>query len=500
MAEIEKYDVVSEKISVEVRISHEPGDYVKTYSVSTPRYPDGTRALLDALKEDIRAETAIRIGKLTTSDEIEKLKAKFSQRVADVIESESLPVGEKERAVVIGTILQEMLGLGPLEFLLNDAHLEEIVVNGSSDPVWVYHRTHGWLKTSIRIKREPEILNYASIVARRVGRQINVLDPLLDAHLLTGERVNATLFPVSSHGHTMTIRKSKKDPWTVVDLIANNTVSSDVMALVWMAMQYELNIIISGGTASGKTSFLNTLMPFIQPNHRVISIEDTRELQLPEFMHWVPMVTREPNAEGKGGVQMLDLLVNSLRMRPDRVVVGEIRRQREAEVLFEAMHTGHSVYSTIHADTAQQTIRRITNAPISIPMNLLESVHLNIVMFRNRRTGYRRVLQLAEFVPSGEQGFESVAANVLYRWKPGIDKVEFHSEGIRFFDDLALHTAFGKNEIKQDIETRKNILEWLVKNKTRDILNVGKILAHYYLDKDSVIAAAEKNKKPESIL
>ncbi|MCX6804298.1 MAG: CpaF/VirB11 family protein, partial [Candidatus Diapherotrites archaeon] len=150
-------------------------------------------------------------------------------------------------------------------------------------------------------------------------------------------------------------------------------------------MEFELNIIFSGGTASGKTTILGVCLPFIQPNHRVLSIEDTRELRPPEFLHYVPMTTREPNAEGKGGIGMLDLLVNSLRMRPDRIIVGEIRRRKEAEVMFEAMHTGHSVYSTLHANTSDETIRRLTNPPINIPQSMLDAVHLNVVMFRNRK-------------------------------------------------------------------------------------------------------------------
>jgi len=208
-----------------------------------------------------------------------------------------------------------------------------------------------------------------------------VLDPLLDAHLITGDRANATLFPISGRGNTITIRRFRRDPWTVTDLIKNKTTSSEVMALIWMGMQYELNLILSGGTGSGKTSFLNVCLPFIQPNHRILSIEDTRELSLPSFLHWIPMTTREPNPEGKGAVEMLDLLVNSLRMRPDRIIVGEVRRQREAEVMFEAMHTGHSVYTTLHANTADETIRRLVNPPIEVPTTMLEAVHLNVVMY-----------------------------------------------------------------------------------------------------------------------
>ena len=185
-----------------------------------------------------------------------------------------------------------------------------------------------------------------------MGKEITTLNPLMDAHLKTGDRVNATLFPISSKGNTITIRKFAVKPWTVTSLIKEKTISYEGAALLWLAVQNEMSLLVTGGTASGKTSMLNMIANFFPPNQRIISIEDTRELMLPEILHWVPMETRLPNPEGKGGVEMLDLIVNSLRMRPDRIIVGEIRRKREAEVLFEAMRTGHSVYGTLHANNA----------------------------------------------------------------------------------------------------------------------------------------------------
>ncbi|MBR9707205.1 MAG: CpaF family protein, partial [Candidatus Diapherotrites archaeon] len=338
------------------------------------------------------------------------------------------------------------------------------------------------------------------IIARRVGRQITNLNPLLDAHLVTGDRANATLFPISSAGNTLTIRRFRREPWTITDFIANKTITPEISALVWLAMQSELNILVSGGTGSGKTSFLNVCMPFIQPNQRIVSIEDTRELQLPEFLHWVPLVTREPNPEGKGGVKMIELMVNSLRMRPDRILVGEIRRSAESEVLFEAMHTGHSVYSTFHANTSDQTIRRLTNEPIDIAPGLLEAVHLNIVMFRNRRTGSRRVFQVSEFVPARGSFEDGVAPNVLYRWKAVNDTISKHADSIRLLDELTLHTAMTRRELDADLKTKEGILKWLVKNKVSKIGDVGRIMATYYSDPDFIVKNVAKGAKPSFIL
>jgi flagellar protein FlaI len=168
--------------------------------------------------------------------------------------------------------------------------------------------------------------------------------------LSTGDRVNATLSPISSFGNTLTIRKFAKDPWTITKFLRTKTISAEAAAIIWTAIQYELSALIAGGTASGKTSALNVFANFFPPNQRILSIEDTREIVLPKYLdwNWIPMVTRSANPEGLGEVTMLELMVSSLRMRPDRIIVGEIRRKKEAEVLMEAIETGHSIYSTIH--------------------------------------------------------------------------------------------------------------------------------------------------------
>jgi len=305
------------------------------------------------------------------------------------------------------------------------------------------------------------------------------------------------LYPISSKGNTITIRKFARDPWTVTDLIKNKTATSQLFALIWLAMQYEMNIIISGGTASGKTSFLNVCMPFIPLNHRILSIEDTRELLLPKFLYWAPLVTRLPNPEGKGEVSMLDLLINSLRMRPDRIILGEIRRQRDAEVLFEAMHTGHSVYATLHADSVAETISRLINPPINVPSNLLEAVHLNVVMFRDRRRGIRRLYQVGEFLVTEEQGVNVVRPNIIYRWKPATDEIIKHSESVKFFDSLGRHTGMSQQEINQDLKEKIKILDFMVKHSIRKIDAVGKVMREFYLNKDNLIKLMNKGNVKE---
>src|SRR3989344_2484305 len=492
---LKQYEIDSEGINFDVKIVYRKGEFVKSYLLDIPEYGEGTKALLEQLKQEIIMDTSIKADKFLDPKFIDYLKDQFRQRADAIIKKELVTIDDYTKNSLIGILLNEMLGLGKIEILLADGNLEEIVVNNAEEPVWVYHKEHGWLRTNVMMDNEEQVQNYANIIARRGGKQITILNPLLDTHLVTGDRANATLFPISGKGNTITIRRFRREPWTVTDFVKNKTANSEVMALIWLCMQYEMNIILSGGTASGKTSFLNICLPFIQPNHRVITIEDTRELLFPGFWHWVPMTTREANAEGKGGVTMLDLLVNSLRQRPDRIIVGETRRQREAEVMFEAMHTGHSVYTTFHANTAEETIRRMINPPIEVPSALLESVNLNVVMFRNRRLGMRKMLELAEYIP--EKGGEkyTISANVLYRWNATTNHVEKHSESIRFFDELSLPTGLSKDELEADLNEKGKILSWMVKNDVHDISDVGKVIANYYIDREATLKMIEKNAK-----
>lgn len=491
---IEKeYLLEIDKARVKIRIEKINRGYI--YNLFIPKINIGTGALLDEIRKELISVTAIGVGEIVDQKSIEKIKTKFMEDACRLIKQKIPSIEKTTEEFLVGMLMQDMLGLGKIEFLINDPSLEEIVIISSKEPVRVYHKKYGWLLTNINLKNEEEITNYSNIIARRVGRQISVLSPLLDAHVITGDRANAVLYPISTKGNTITIRKFARDPYTIVDLIMNKTVSKEVAALLWLAIEYEMNVLISGGTASGKTVFLNACMPFIPPNHRLISIEDTRELMLPEFLYWCPLVTRTANPEGKGEVSMLDLLVNSLRMRPDRIILGEMRRQKEAEVLFEAMHTGHSVYATVHADTANETIRRLINPPINVPPIMLNSVNLNVVMFRDRKKGFRKAFQLAEFMP----GKNNVTANILYRWIPEKDEFVEHNKSLSFFDQLSRNTGMNEIEINKNLENKKKIFDWLIKNKIRDLESIGTVMNFYYVDYKK-LESIIKNNQPQEIL
>jgi len=232
---------------------------------------------------------------------------------------------------------------------------------------------------------------------------------------------------------------------------------------------------------------LNVFANFFPPNQRIISIEDTREIVLPRFLHWVPLNTSLPNAEGKGEINMGDLLVNSLRMRPDRILVGEVRRKRETETLFEAIHTGHSVYATFHANNARETVERLTNAPIDIPKIMLPAISLVIVQFRNRRLGSRRTFQIAEILSTGD-------AHVIMQYNPKKDVIEKVGKSKSLYDNISLFTGMTIREIDRELSEKVQVLQYLVKKDIDDVDAVGRIVAEYYTDKRNLMAIVKAGK------
>ncbi|MFA5108525.1 MAG: type II/IV secretion system ATPase subunit [Candidatus Micrarchaeia archaeon] len=484
--EIESYVFDNEGIQVMASVIYHPDDFVLHYNLAVRGLSEGTRLVLNTLRGELITTVKLDVTDIMDPRKRDEVKKKFEARAQVLLAKHFPSLSESDKKILIAYLIQNSLGLGDLEAPLHDEKLEEVVINSSKDPVWVYHKKYGWCKTNIVVKSEDAIYDYAAMIGRKIGKQINILSPLMDAHLSSGERVNATLYPVSAFGNTLTIRKFAKNPWTLPYLIELNCISPRVAALIWLSIQNELSLLVSGGTGSGKTSFLNAISCLIPANQRVISIEDTRELTLPSFLQWVPMSTREPNAEGKGEVSMLDLLVNSLRQRPDRIIVGEIRKQREAEILFEAMHTGHSVYATLHADNAAETITRLTTPPIAMPKETLDSLAGIVVQFRHRRLNIRRTLEFAEVQKGGN-------VNVLQRWDLKKDKLSEVGKMTTLADTLNLYSGLTQKEIDDDLAQKSKILEWMTKKKYRDVNSVGSIVSHYYMNPDEVSAAAVKN-------
>lgn len=489
MPSLESYTIIADGVEAEVTITKRQED-VPLYSIVSPKPEPATAAYLDTMKGELLKQIRLTTQEVLDIKLMEDLKRRFYGLAIKLVKEGIPRLSEEKAAELAGFMVHDLLGMGEIEFLLQDEHLEEICINSARQPIWVYHKKHGWCKSSLQIDKESKIWDYASLIGRRVGRQITSQDPLLDAFLPSGDRVNATLSPVTMFGNTMTIRKFARKPWTITDLILSNTISEEVAAFLWLAMQYELNILVAGGTGAGKTSMLNVLCSFLPINQRVISIEQTREITLPSYLQWVPMVVRQGTRDGKGDISMLDLMVNSLRMRPDRIIVGEIRRAEEAEVLFEAMHTGHSVYATMHAETVFETFKRLVSPPIELPEVVLESLHFVLAMYRDRRSGIRRVFELGELIPSEHGG--NVRANIVYRWRSSRDKIEEENPSVRMLETLRTYTRMDDEEIKKSIKERGRVLHHLAEKKINSVDEVGKVILQYYDNPDALIKRISK--------
>ena len=481
------YNFISDNIPITIKIYKKRGEFVPIYDVSISSISKNTEVILEKIREELTSQVSLGMVDILTTKDTSIIEQRFTDAITSLINKHFPDADENTTNFLKSYLIQRSLGLGSIEILMDDVTLEEIAINDAEEPVWVYHIRFGWLKTNITLASEDQIRHYATMIGRRVGRQLSILEPLMDANLKGGDRVNATLDPISVKGNTITLRKFAAKPWTITDFIKGNAISSEAAALIWLGVQYELSTLISGGTATGKTSMLNVVANFFPPNQRIISIEDTREIQLPKFLHWVPMLTRLPNPEGKGEVSMLDLLVNSLRMRPDRIIVGEIRRKREAEVLFEAIHTGHSVYATVHANDTRETITRLTNPPIEIPKTMLPAISMIVVQYRNRRTGVRKTFQIAEILPDAEP-------NVLIQLdiRKGVLNKVANSKAL--LSTIELFTGFTRNELSSSLSEKEEVLKWLVKNNINTVDTVGRVMAEYYTNNDNLMNYVKRNK------
>ncbi|MGM5482020.1 MAG: type II/IV secretion system ATPase subunit [Nanobdellota archaeon] len=500
---LESYKVEADYVVANVTISNIRKENVPIYDVSLPEISEETNLLVSDIMNELSRETKVSSEEVTNPTELQKLRSRFFDNALSKIKKYLPNSNPEHQKVLAGIIIQRMYGFGKLDIIMSDNFLEEVCINRSDYPVAIYHKHYGWVKTTTFVESDEQVYNYAAMIGRKVGREINNLNPIMDAHLGTGDRVAATLFPISSSGNSITFRRFSRSPWTVTHLISEKfgVMTKEMAAFLWQSLEFELNILVCGGTASGKTSVLNALCALLPKNQRIISVEDTREFILPEDLNWnwIPMVSRKENTEGEGSISMLDLIVASLRMRPDRIIVGEVRKREQAETMFEAMHTGHSVYTTMHADTVEQLTRRLIEPPISIPKNEAEALHLVLVQHRDRKRNVRRTLELAEVLRGGIMNDE-LKLNYLYRWRPKSDSFEKVEESVRIAEDLNLRAGITPSDMKQDLNERIKVLQWLEDNQVYYTDSIGEIMKKYYKDKDKVLKLISMKKGLSDLL
>lgn len=464
-------------------------DVVPQYNVFKQKYSSEEKLLLSELRENlvdlaISSDESLQVNEDKLLNDIKNFL--FAKLVNN---SQNNTISNEYLDNLARKLFQDLVGYGEIDPLIRDDNLEEIMVIGIDKPVFVYHREYGMMKTNILFKDAGEVMNLIDSIARQINRRIDQESPILDGRLPDGSRVNATIPPISADGPSMTIRKFKRDPLTIIDLINSKTISVELAAFFWLCFDglgvKSANAIISGGTSSGKTTTLNALSSFINPKERIITIEDTLELQIPHE-HVIRMETRPPNVENRGELTMNDLVKNSLRQRPDRIIVGEVRGS-EAITLFTALNTGHSGFGTLHSNDARETITRLTNAPMSVPNIMISAIDFIIMqnrIYRSDGVSFRRISEVAE-VSGIEEGV--IQLNKIFEWDPQSDTIKNVGITSKTLTEIAKVSGNSLNSLHDEIKNREIVLQHMVNQNIRSIRDVSTVLEMYYLDSQKVL-------------
>ncbi len=480
---------------VSVKVAYNKENHLRYYFAIEPHLSEEEEYAINLIEEVLIRAFDIRLEDLEEDPNIYMRTA-----VERVIKSYSLfkeVTQEMEKEIfekIYYYIQRDLVGYGRIDPLMTDANIEDVSCDGPDIPVFVYHRRHESLESNIMWPDEFELESYVIRLAQRCGKHISVAEPLLDATLMDGSRVVMTLgHDISTRGSTFTIRKFRDEPFTPTDLIRFQTFSPLIMAYLWMAVQYGMSMLFVGGTASGKTTSLNAISLFIPHQVKIVSIEETREVNLPH-PNWVPGATREGfggevTASGKvtGAIDMFDLLKAALRQRPEYIIVGEIRGA-EAYVLFQAMATGHVTYSTVHADSVPSLIHRLENKPINIPRVMLPSLDACSIQIQTRIKGkrVRRCKQIVEIIGLDPHTGE-LLTNEAFRWNPAEDEFEFFGKSY-VLENVMVLANMDKEELTSELKTRQSILEWLFEHEVSDYREVSGIINEYYVNPDTVLA------------
>jgi archaeal flagellar protein FlaI len=392
--------------------------------------------------------------------------------VARIIRQFDPDITEERVAILNYYIKRDLSGYGPLEVLMKDPALEDLSCNGHDLPVFIFHREYGSLPTSIYFI-ESELNQFVLKLAQKANKQMSLSNPMVDATLPDGARIQITYSEVvSTKGSSFTIRKFRAEPMTPLDLIRFGTYDAQTLAFLWLAIEHRKSILVVGGTASGKTSTMNAISLFIPQNAKVVSLEDTREIQLPH-RNWLPTQTRELNAEGiKGDIDLFSLLKACMRQRPEYIIVGEVRGV-EAQTLFQAMNSGHATLSTIHAGSVYEAINRLTHDPINVPPVMFQALDLVVVqsIYTLGKTRIRRCLSIHEIEVTKHGEINAIP---MFEWDIQHDMFRRVSHKSRVLDEIAFHCGWDAEELERQLKKREEFFTWALEVEPptlRDLAN-----------------------------
>jgi len=448
------------------------------YFLLEPVLDEKEKKHLEFIKETLLTYTV-------DTTQLEKSKEDvLTNQISQIVTDYRLDITPISQAVITYVLQKNLLGFERLEPLMKDKAIEDISCDGSGIPIFIYHRIHGSIQSNVFFEDEDVLYAFVMKLAQKCGKHISIAHPMLDATMPDGSRIQMTLSTeVSTKGSTFTIRKFRDEPYSPTDLIQFNTMSSEMMAYLWLAVEHGINTLIAGGTASGKTSTLNAISLFIPREAKIVSIEETREINLPH-PNWIPGVARTgfgDVVQGKltGEIDLYDLMKAALRQRPEFILVGEIRG-REAYVLFQAMATGHATYSTVHADSSKSLIHRLEGEPINIPRIMLQSLDIvcmqTIARVKNKRA--RRCKQIIEIIDI-DPVTKEILTNEVFRWDPVTDMFEYTGKSY-VLEKIRNETNKTKEEMIEEMKTRAKLLDSMMIKHIHTFDDVAQTTARYY--------------------
>jgi flagellar protein FlaI len=473
--------------TVYAAVVRDPVTQKMRYEVIEPTLLKQEQQYLDEIKTLLMEELSVSVKDLETREKaVEYLKSK----VAEVIKDYKLKIPKETVEKLMYYIVRDFIGYGKIDPLMRDHMIEDISADGIDIPLYVWHREYESLPTNIVFKGADELNNFIIRLAFLSGKQISIASPILDASLPDGSRIQMTYgSEITRRGSTFTVRRFRVDPLTISDLITLKTLSSDMAAYFWYAIENKASVLVGGGVATGKTTILNCLSMFIKPEMKIVSVEDTAELNLPHE-NWIPSVVRSGGDEKKAGaITLFDLLKAAVRQRPDYIIVGEVRGQ-EAYTLFQAMATGHLGMCTVHAESADSAIHRLESEPMNIPRSMISMIDAVLIQGRIEVGGKpsRRSLSVTEIVGLDPRS-KDILTNQAYKWDALSDSFSYSGRS------YVLQRAMKRNglkepEVQAELQRRKMVLEWMVKNKIRKYTDVAGLIREYYADPTRVYRKA----------
>ena len=479
--EIELYPVNEPFAYIRIIFDHNAHEY--QYRVIEPVLTDAERVLRDEIIQRLFETLDVNTQDLTKDKANEALKTAVDEIIFDY----GIKLNPPSRAKVYYNIQKTFLGDGVIDAVMHDKYIEDISCDGLNSPIFVFHSNYESIQTNLSYNNTAELDSFVTKLAQRAGKYISISEPMLDATMADGSRIQMTLGrEVTAHGSTFTIRKFKEEPITPTDLIEWGTYSPLSVAFFWLAVENGKSCIFAGGTASGKTTSLNAISLFIPPLAKIVTLEDTRELKLPH-KNWIPSITRESfDSSGKGSIDMYELLRAALRQRPEYILVGEVRG-KESQTLFQAMSTGHVTYATVHADSVASVVHRFENPPMNVPRNMLSALDLVSIQVQARFGGQRirRNKALIEILDIDPRTKELIT-NEVFKWNAATDEIRYSGKSY-VLEDIMETKGWSEARMREELKRRQEILEWMRIKKIRHYEEVGKVLLSYYRDPETVM-------------